>query len=43
VDGILALGVKLTASAPAAGEPSPLPDCRIKYLSEHRQPSAVGK
>jgi hypothetical protein len=38
VDGILALGVKLTASAPAAGETSPLPACRVKYLSEHPQP-----
>jgi hypothetical protein len=36
VDGILSLGVALTASAPAAGDPLPLPDCRIKYLSEHQ-------
>lgn len=34
VDGILSLGVPLTPSAPAAGEPSPLPDCRKKFLSE---------
>jgi hypothetical protein len=38
VDGILALGVKLSASAPAAGEPSPQLDCRVKYLSDHRVP-----
>jgi hypothetical protein len=35
VDGILALGVPLTPSAPAAGDPSPLPTCRSKFLSEH--------
>lgn len=35
VDGILSLGVPLTASAPAAGEPSPLPACRVRFLSEH--------
>ena len=34
VDGILALGLALTASAPAAGEPSPLPDCRIKFIQK---------
>jgi hypothetical protein len=34
VDGILSLGVPLTASAPAAGEPSPLPACRIKFLQQ---------
>ena len=36
VDGVLSLGVPLTASAPAAGEPSPLPTCRTKFLSEHQ-------
>jgi len=36
VDGVLSLGVLLTASAPAAGEPSPLPACRTKFLSEHQ-------
>ena len=36
VDGVLSLGVPLTASAPAAGEPSPVPACRTKFLSEHQ-------
>ncbi len=36
VDGILSLGVPLTPSAPAAGEPSPSPACRTKFLSEHQ-------
>jgi hypothetical protein len=36
VDGVLSLGILLTASAPAAGEPSPLPACRTKFLSEHQ-------
>jgi hypothetical protein len=35
VDGVLSLGVPLTSSPPAAGEPSPLPPCRSKFLSEH--------
>jgi hypothetical protein len=35
VDGVLSLAVPLTSSPPAAGEPSPLPPCRIKFLSEH--------
>ena len=35
VDGILALGVPLTASPPAAGDPTPLPECRMKFLSLH--------
>jgi hypothetical protein len=35
-DGVLSLGVPLTPSAPAAGEPSPLPACRTKFLSEHQ-------
>jgi hypothetical protein len=35
VDGVLSLGVQLTASAPAAGDPSPLPACRIKFLQQH--------
>jgi len=39
VDGVLSLGVPLTASAPAAGEPSPLPACRTKFLSEHQAAS----
>ncbi len=33
VDGIFSLGVPLTSSAPAAGDPSPLPACRSKFLS----------
>jgi hypothetical protein len=37
VDGILSLGVALTASAPAAGDPVPLPACRVKFLQQHRQ------
>jgi hypothetical protein len=36
VDGVLSLGVPLTASAPAAGIPSPAPACRVKFLSEHQ-------
>src|SRR5579864_2707610 len=36
VDGVLSLGVPLTASAPAAGEPSPVPACREKFLSKHQ-------
>ena len=36
VDGVLSLGVPLTASAPAAGEPSPIPACRAKFLSAHQ-------
>jgi hypothetical protein len=36
VDGILSLGVPLTSSAPAAGEPSPIPVCRTKFLSAHQ-------
>jgi len=36
VDGVLSLGVPLTPSAPAADEPSPLPACRKKFLSEHQ-------
>ncbi|HEY1525797.1 MAG TPA: hypothetical protein VGH51_06120 [Candidatus Angelobacter sp.] len=36
VDGVLSLGVPLTASAPAAGEPSPIAACRTKFLSEHQ-------
>jgi len=36
VDGVLSLGVPLTASAPAAGEPSPVPACRARFLSEHQ-------
>ena len=35
VDGVLSLAVPLTSSPPAAGEPSPLPPCRIKFLSQH--------
>jgi hypothetical protein len=36
VDGILSLGVPLTSSPPAAGEPSPIPACRTKFLSGHQ-------
>ena len=36
VDGILSLGVPTTASAPAAGDPTPLPDCRKQYIATHR-------
>jgi len=36
VDGVLSLGVPLTTSAPAAGEPSPVPACRTTFLSEHQ-------
>jgi hypothetical protein len=36
VDGVLSLGVPLTPSVPAAGEPSPIPACRAKFLSEHQ-------
>ncbi|MGB6305954.1 MAG: hypothetical protein WBF45_19555 [Acidobacteriaceae bacterium] len=35
VDGILALGVPLTASEPADGDPDPLPECRKRFLSGH--------
>jgi hypothetical protein len=35
VDGVLSLGVPLTSSPPAAGQPSRLPACRTKFLSEH--------
>jgi hypothetical protein len=41
VDGVLALGVPLTASAPAAGEPSPLPACRVKFLQQVHSSSAL--
>ena len=34
-DGVLSLGVPLTASAPAAGVPSPAPACRAKF-AEHQ-------
>ena len=36
VDGVLSLGGPLTPSAPAAGEPSPTPACRVKFISEHQ-------
>lgn len=36
VDGVLSLGVPLTASAPAAGEPQPIAACRTKFLSQHQ-------
>jgi hypothetical protein len=39
VDGVLSLGVPLTASAPAAGEPSPVPACRAKFLSDQAVPT----
>lgn len=35
VDGVLSLGVPLTSSPPAAGEPSPLLTCRSRFLSKH--------
>src|SRR5579863_6228886 len=35
VDGILALGLPLTASEPADGDPDPLPECRRKFLLGH--------
>lgn len=35
VDGVLALGNPLTASAPADGDRSPLPACRIKFQAGH--------
>lgn len=35
VDGILSLGVPTTASAPAVGEISPVPECRKKFLEQH--------
>ena len=35
VDGVLSLGIPLTASPPAAGEATPLPPCRAKFLAEH--------
>jgi hypothetical protein len=35
VDGILSLGVATTASPPAAGEMTPLPVCRQKFIAEH--------
>jgi hypothetical protein len=41
VDGILALGVPLTASSPAAGEAAPLPDCRKKFLAQHPAATAA--
>jgi hypothetical protein len=34
VDGIVSLGIPLSASAPAAGDPLPLPACRIKFLQQ---------
>lgn len=36
VDGVLSLGVPLTSSAPAAGEPSPIAACRTKFLAAHQ-------
>jgi hypothetical protein len=35
-DGVLSLGALLTPSAPAAGESSPAPACRTKFLSQHQ-------
>ena len=40
VDGVLSLGVPLTASPPAAGDPTPLPLCRIKFLQKQTGPGA---
>jgi len=39
VDGVLSLGVPLTASAPAVGEPSPAPVCRKKFLAHQAVPA----
>ena len=35
VDGVFALGTPLTASPPAVGEMSPLPECRKTFLVSH--------
>ena len=35
-EGILSLGVPTTASAPAVGELTPVPDCRKQYISDHQ-------
>lgn len=40
VDGVLSLGVQLTASSPAAGDVQPVPACRAQYLSQHTGISA---
>jgi hypothetical protein len=40
VDGVLALGVPLTSSPPAAGDPTPLPACRTKFIAEHQAADA---
>jgi hypothetical protein len=40
VDGVLSLGVPLTASAPAAGEPTPIPACRAKFVAAHQTVSS---
>ena len=39
VDGILALGKPVTASPPAAGIPSPAPECRNLFLEREGHPS----
>jgi len=36
VDGLLSLGVPMTASAPAVGELTSLPDCRKQFISNHQ-------
>ncbi len=41
VDGVFSLGAPLTASAPAAGEPSSVLACRAKFLSQHQAISKV--
>jgi hypothetical protein len=38
VDGVLSLGVPLTASAPAAGVASPAPACRVKFAEHQAAP-----
>jgi hypothetical protein len=38
VDGVFSLGTSLTASPPAAGFSSTLPDCRKKHLADHPTP-----
>ncbi len=42
-DGVFALAVSLTASPPAVGELSPLPECRKLYLEKHQPPNAPPK
>lgn len=41
VDGILALGVPLTASEPAIEDPDDIPECRKRFLREHPNSNLV--